>query len=45
MVLVGGDRDEGGLGEHVGAERRVLGAKGVVLVCLHNVQPGLVFVH
>lgn len=45
VVLVGGDRDEGGLGEDVGAERRVLGAEGVVLVRLHNVQPRLVFVH
>lgn len=45
VVLVGGDGDEGGLGEDVGAECRVLGAERVVLVRLHNVQPGLVFVH
>lgn len=45
VVLVGGDRNEGGLWEDVGAESRVLGAEGVVLVRLHYVQPGLVFVH
>lgn len=45
VVLVGGDGDEGGLGEDVGAEGGVLGAKAVVLVRLHDVQPGLVLVH
>lgn len=45
VVLVGCHRDEGGLMEDVGAVRRVLGAKGVVFVCLDNVQPGLVLVH
>lgn len=45
VVLVGGDGDEGGLGEDVGAEGGVLGAEAVVLVRLHDVQPGLVLVH
>lgn len=45
VILVGGHGDEGGLGEDVGAEGRVFGAEPVVLVCLHDVEPGLVFVH
>lgn len=45
VVLVGGDGDEGGLGEDMGAEGGVLGAEAVVLVRLHDVQPGLVLVH
>lgn len=45
VVLVGGDGDEGGLREDVGAEGGVLGAEAVVLVRFHDVQPGLVFVH
>lgn len=45
VVLVGGDGDEGCLREDVGAEGRVLGAKAVVLVRFHDVEPGLVFVH
>lgn len=45
MVLVGRDRDERGLGEHVGAEGRVFGAKAVVLIRLHDVDPRLILVH
>lgn len=45
VVLVGGDGDEGGLREDVGAEGGVLGAEAVVLVRFHDVQTGLVFVH
>lgn len=45
MVLVGRDGDEGRLGEDVGAERRVFGAKAVVLVGLDDVEPRLVLVH
>lgn len=45
VILVGGHRDEGSLWEHMGAEGRVFGAKSVVLVGLHDVQPWLVLVH
>ena len=45
MVLIRRDRDEGGLVEHMRAVGGVLGAKGVVLVRLHDVEPGLVLVH
>ena len=45
MILVGGHRNEGSLWEHVGAEGRVFGAKSIVLVSLHDVQPWLVLVH
>lgn len=45
VVLVGRDRDEGGLGENVRAEGRVFGAEAVVLVGLDDVDPGLVLVH
>lgn len=45
VVLVGGNSDEGSLGEDMGAEGSVLGAKAVVLIRLHDVEPGLVFVH
>lgn len=45
MVLVGRHSDEGGLGEDVGAESRVFGAKAVVLVGLDDVETRLVFVH
>lgn len=45
VILVGGHRDEGSLWEHVGAEGCVFGAKSVVLVGLHDVQPRLVLVH
>ena len=49
VVLVGGDRDEVGLGEHVGAERAVGQLQDVVgshdvearLVLVHGVQDGL----
>lgn len=49
VVLVGGDRDEVGLGEHVGAERAVGQLQDVVgshdvearLVLVHGVQNGL----
>lgn len=43
VVLVGGDGDEVGLGEHVGAE----GAVGQLedVVGPHDVEAGLVFVH
>lgn len=45
VVLVGRDRDEGGLGENVRAEGRVFGAEAVVLVGLDDVDPRLVLVH
>lgn len=45
VILVGGHRNEGSLWEHVGAEGRVFGAKSIVLVGLHDVQPWLVLVH
>lgn len=45
MVLVGRDRDEGGLGENVRAEGRVFGAEAVVLVGLDDVDPRLILVH
>lgn len=45
MVLIGRDRNEGSLGEDVGAEGRVFGAKAVIFICLHNVDPRLIFVH
>ena len=45
VILVGGHRDEGSLWEHVGAEGCVFGAKSIVLISLHNVQPRLVLVH
>ena len=45
MVLVGGDRYEGCLREHVCAEGRVFGAEAVVFIRLHDVDPGLVLVH
>lgn len=45
MVLIGRDRDEGGLGENVRAEGRVLGAEAVILVGFHNVDPRLILVH
>ena len=45
VILVGGHRDEGSLWEHMGAEGRVFGAKSIVLVGLHDVQPRLVLVH
>lgn len=45
MVLIGRDRNEGCLGEDVGAEGRVLGAEAVVFICLHDVDARLVLVH
>lgn len=45
VVLIGRDRDEGGLGENVRAEGRVLGAEAVILVGFHNVDPRLILVH
>lgn len=45
VILVGGHRDEGGLWEHMGAESRVFGAEGIVLIGLDNVEPRLVLVH
>ena len=45
VILVGGHRDEGSLWEHMGAEGCVFGAKSIVLVGLHDVQPWLVLVH
>ena len=45
VVLIRCDRDEGGFVKHMRAVGSVLGAKGVVLVCLHDVEPGLVLVH
>lgn len=45
VILVGRDRDEGGLGENVRAEGRVFGAKAVVLVGFDNVDPRLILVH
>lgn len=45
VVLVGCNSDESSLWEDMGAEGCVLGAKAVVLICLHDVEPGLVFVH
>lgn len=45
MVLIGCNRNKGCLGEDVSAEGRVFGAKAVVLIRLHNVDPGLILVH
>lgn len=45
MILVGRDRDEGGLGENVRAEGRVFGAEPVVLIGLDDVDPRLIFMH
>lgn len=45
VVLVGSYSDEGRLRKRVCAETRVAGAKAVPLVCLHNVQARLVFMH
>lgn len=45
MVLVGCHSNEGSLREDVGAESRVFRAKAIVLVCLDNMETGLVFVH
>lgn len=45
MVLIGRNRNEGCLGEDVGAEGRVFGAKAVIFICLHNVDPRLILVH
>lgn len=45
MVLVGRDGDESRLREDVRAEGRVFGAKAVILIGLHDVDPWLVFVH
>lgn len=45
MVLIGGDGDEGGLVEDVGAVGRVLGPKRVVFIRFHDVEPWLVLVH
>ena len=45
MVLIGRDRNEGSLGEDVGAEGRVFGAKAVIFIRLYNVDPRLVLVH
>lgn len=45
VVLVGGDGDEGGLVEDVGAVGRVLGPKRVVFIRFHDVEPRLVLVH
>lgn len=45
MVLVGRHSDECGLREDVGAESCVFGAEAIILICLDNVEPWLVFVH
>jgi len=45
VVLVRGDCDEGRLGEHVSAERGVFGPKSIIFICLHDVDPGLIFMH
>lgn len=45
VVLVGRDGDKNGLGERVCVERRVAGAKAVLLISLHYVQSWLVFMH
>lgn len=45
VVLVGRYSDEGSLRKRVCAETCVVGAKAVPLVCLHNVQARLVFMH
>lgn len=45
VVLVGCYSDEGRLRKRVCAETCVAGAKAVPLVCLHNVQARLVFMH
>lgn len=45
VILVGGHRNEGSLWEHMGAEGCVFGAKSIVLISLHNMQPRLVLVH
>lgn len=45
VILVGRDRNEGGLGENVRAEGRVFGAESVVLVGLDDVDPRLILVH
>lgn len=45
MVLVRCYRNEGSLGEYVGTERRVFGAKAIIFIRFHDVNPGLVFMH
>lgn len=45
MVLVRRDRNECCLRENVSAEGRVFGAKAVIFIRFHNVNPRLVLVH
>lgn len=45
MVLIGRDRNKGCLREDVSAEGRVFGAKAVIFIRLHNVDPRLILVH
>lgn len=45
VVLVGSYSDESRLRKGVCAETCVAGAKAVPLVCLHDVQARLVFMH
>ncbi len=45
MVLIGRDRNECCLWEDVSAEGRVFGAKAVIFIRLHDVDPRLVLVH
>lgn len=45
MVLIGRDRNEGCLGEDVSAEGGVFGAKAVIFIGFHDVDPRLILVH
>lgn len=45
MVLIRCNRNESCLGKDVSAESRVFGAKSIIFIRLHNVDPGLIFVH
>lgn len=45
MVLVRRDCDEGRFWEHMSAESGVFGPKSIIFICLHDVDPGLIFVH
>lgn len=45
MILVGRHRNERGLREDVSAEGGVFGAKAVVFIRFHDVDPGLILVH
>lgn len=45
MVLVRRDCNERRFWKHMSAESGVFGSESVIFICLHDVDPGLIFMH